>query len=27
MTMGGGKLIAASIGGNAVRVCQGTLHE
>ena len=27
MTMGGEKLIAASIGGNAVRVCQGTLHE
>ena len=27
MTMAGGQLVTASIGGHAVRVCEGTLHE
>ena len=27
MTLAGGQLVAASIGGHAVRVCEGTLHE
>ena len=27
MTLAGGQLAAASIGGHAVRVCEGTLHE